>query len=61
MARLVCRKGSHHRACTAGAFVDIVGGPGQRVGTVALGNRHIRGGLGQRDSVLFGLQRLDLD
>ena len=61
MARLVRGEGSHHRACTAGAFVDIVGGPGQRVGAVALGDGYVGGGLGQGNGVLFGLQRLDLD
>ena len=59
MACRICRKSGHHAAGAAGAFVHVVGCPGQGVGTVALGNADIGGGLGQGHRVLFRLDGFD--
>ena len=61
MARFIRGECGNHAAGAAGAFVHVVGGPGQGVGTVALGNRYIGGGLSKGDSVFLGLDRLDLN
>ena len=59
MACRICGKSRHYAAGGGGSLIHIVGGAGQGISRIALGNRDVRRSLGEGHRVLLGLDGFD--